>query len=339
MGTLSRLPRSEPIVIGCYTLHATGLEVVGHPSLAEHQGVGDFIFRAQKAAGWWVADWLRYGATREDWKERLSQVVDAGLCSEKTAQNLKYLGENVASSRRREDVDISLHFEVADLPAKDQSAWLEEAAAKGYSTRDLRNEIRASKRRRVLESQATLEGMYRVIYADPPWSYGDSGVITQGDAYGRAERHYPSMSMGELCELPVAAHAHADSVLFCWVTAPMLLENPGPREVIEAWGFKPKTGLVWDKVLHNFGHYVSVRHEHLIIATRGSCLPDRPTPMPDSVQTIRRGDVHSEKPQEFRQLIEQLYDGPRVELFAREKHPGWQSFGNDARLWAQEASA
>jgi N6-adenosine-specific RNA methylase IME4 len=78
--------------------------------------------------------------------------------------------------------------------------------------------------------------------------------------------------------------------------------------VIEAWGFEYKTGAVWDKVLHNFGHYVSIRH--LLIATRGSCTPDRPTPMIDSVQTIRRGDVHSAKPEEFRQMIERLYDGP-----------------------------
>ena len=50
--------------------------------------------------------------------------------------------------------------------------------------------------------------------------------------------------------------------------------------VIEAWGFEHKGAIIWDKVLHNFGHYVSVRHEHLLICTRGSCTPDRPTPMP-----------------------------------------------------------
>jgi N6-adenosine-specific RNA methylase IME4 len=98
--------------------------------------------------------------------------------------------------------------------------------------------------------------------------------------------------------------------------------------VLDAWGFTYKTSIVWDKVLHNFGSYVSVRHELLLICTRGSCTPDRPTPMPDSVQTIRRGDVHSEKPEEFRRLIEQLYDGPYVELFARKEAEGWTCWGN-----------
>jgi N6-adenosine-specific RNA methylase IME4 len=126
-------------------------------------------------------------------------------------------------------------------------------------------------------------------------------------------------------------------VLFMWVTAPLLLQNPGPREVIESWGFEPKTGIVWDKVLSAGGHYVAVKHEHLIICTRGSCTPDRPTPQPDSVQTIRRDGEHSEKPREFRQLIEKLYDGPYLELFARSTAPGWTVFGNDARLWAEQA--
>jgi N6-adenosine-specific RNA methylase IME4 len=81
-------------------------------------------------------------------------------------------------------------------------------------------------------------------------------------------------------------------------------------------------------MLHNFGHYVSVRHELLLICTRGSCLPDRPVPMPDSVRPVRRSDVHSEKPPEFRALVEQLYDGPYVELFARRQIKGWTTYGN-----------
>jgi N6-adenosine-specific RNA methylase IME4 len=145
------------------------------------------------------------------------------------------------------------------------------------------------------------------------------------------------MTIDELCKLPVKAHALENSVLFCWVTAPMLYENPGPREVIEAWGFKSKTGMVWDKVLGNWGHYVRVHHEHLIIATRGSCMPDSPTPMPDSVQTFRRDGEHSHKPEDFRRIITNLYTrGPYLELFGRRPCEGWSVFGNDARLWAEE---
>ena len=99
-----------------------------------------------------------------------------------------------------------------------------------------------------------------------------------------------------------------------------------------------KTNLVWDKVLGNYGHYVHGSHEHLIICTRGSCLPDEPTPAPDSVQTIRRSGEHSAKPEEFRTIIMRLYTrGPYLELFGREPVDDWTVFGNDARLWSQSA--
>ena len=143
-----------PITIGCYTLHETGIDVAGRPTLGEHQGVGDFIGRAHKASGWWVADWLKYGESREDWAERVQQVVEATHYSAASAKNLKLLGESVAPSRRREDVHISLHFVVAALPAKEQTMWLEKAATGGWTVRELRQAIDASRRETVLDARA-----------------------------------------------------------------------------------------------------------------------------------------------------------------------------------------
>lgn len=169
---------------------------------------------------------------------------------------------------------------------------------------------------------------YRVIYADPPWSYGNSGIIGETDHYGHVGRHYPSMSIGELCAMGERVRAITDSnaVLFMWVTSP-LLEECFP--VVHSWGFKYKTSFVWDKVKHNFGHYNSVRHELLLVCTRGSCTPDNGK-LYDSVQTIERSDKHSEKPQEFRNIIDDLYPtGKRLELFARECVEGWEAWGNE----------
>ena len=167
-------------------------------------------------------------------------------------------------------------------------------------------------------------GKFRVIYADPPWKYGNSGMAMDG--YGPAEAQYPTMSVAELCALDIKGIAADDAVLFLWVTSPML-EQAFP--IIRAWGFTYKTSFVWDKVNHNFGHYNSVRHEFLLIATRGSCTPEATTLL-DSVQTIERPGRHSEKPEEFRQIIETLYpSGRRVELFARTKADGWERFSNE----------
>lgn len=170
---------------------------------------------------------------------------------------------------------------------------------------------------------------YRVIYADPPWQYNNAGVINDSDSYGRAARHYPTLSIAELCDLgeQVKTMADANAVLFMWVTSPLLEEC---FDVIRAWGFQYKTSFVWDKVGHNYGHYNSVRHELLLICTRGSCIPDTKT-LYDSVVSIEKSNVHSEKPAEFRRIIDDLYTwGNRIELFARTQVDGWEMWGNEA---------
>lgn len=187
-------------------------------------------------------------------------------------------------------------------------------------------EVKRREKRATVTAEATVTptGKYRVLYADPPWQYGNAGLTE----YGHAESHYPTMPLADLCAMPVQEWAEDDAVLFLWVTSPMLEDA---FQVIRAWGFKYKTSFVWDKVKHNFGHYNSVRHEVLLVCTRGSCTPDA-SKLFDSVQTIERSARHSEKPEEFRKIIETLYThGERVELFARSKHKGWSSHGNQVR--------
>jgi N6-adenosine-specific RNA methylase IME4 len=335
---LSKRPEVKPITIGHFTLTAVGLDIKGRPSFEEWEGVGDFIKRTHQASGFWLADWLRYGDDRTDWRERLDQAVDVSGMSESTLKNVRAVAR-IEPARRRAEVSFSHHLEVAQCPPTEQTEWLDKTESHGWNLRELRLNMRASRRTRIIEGQAALTGMYRVIYADPGWTYSDSGPTADG-SLGKAERHYPTMTIEELCKLPVEAHALPNSVLFMWCTAPMLLTNPGPREVIEAWGFVYKTGAVWDKVLGNFGHYFHVQHEHLLVCTRGSCLPDAPTPQPASVLHERRSNTHSEKPASMRKIIEQLYTtGPYLELFGRQPVAGWSVFGNDARLWAEEAAS
>lgn len=167
----------------------------------------------------------------------------------------------------------------------------------------------------------TTDKKYRVIYADPPWSYNDkqdTGML------GGAVKHYTTMPLNEICELPVPSADNA--VLFMWVTSPLLEDS---FKVINAWGFKYKSSFVWDKVAHNMGHYNSVRHEFLLIATKGSCTPDVKR-LFDSVVSIERTE-HSRKPKEFRDMINTLYPtGNRLEMFAREAPDGWDVWGNMA---------
>lgn len=173
----------------------------------------------------------------------------------------------------------------------------------------------------IVEKPIIPKGIYRIIYADPPWKYSDRKEYRPD---GSAENHYPTMSIKELCEMTMP-QIEDNAVLFLWTTSPMLEDS---FKVINAWGFKYKSSFIWDKIKHNMGHYNSVRHELLLIATKGSCLPDEKK-LYDSVQSVERSEKHSEKPITFRRIIDNLYThGLRIELFAREQYEGWECFGN-----------
>lgn len=164
------------------------------------------------------------------------------------------------------------------------------------------------------------EDKYRIIYADPPWKYGN----TMPNYFTEQADYYNLMSIDELCTMDIKSIKEDNSVLFIWVTSPILEES---FKVINSWGFNYKASFIWDKIKHNMGHYNSVRHELLLICVSGSCQPDVKK-LHDSVISIER-TKHSKKPSIFREIIELLYpNGKRLELFAREKIEGWDTYGN-----------
>lgn len=166
------------------------------------------------------------------------------------------------------------------------------------------------------------DGKYRVIYADPPWKYGN----TMPEGFGEQADHYKLMTLQEICDLPIKHLAQDNAVLFLWVTSPILEES---FQVVKAWGFEYKSSFIWDKVKHVMGHYNSVRHEILLVCVRGSCQPDVHK-LFDSVYSEERTE-HSRKPEFFREVIDTIYpDGKRIELFSRSKHDNWDVWGNQA---------
>ena len=190
------------------------------------------------------------------------------------------------------------------------------------AAKEVEREKREERRQGRIESTPVIpNGKYNVIYADPPWQY------TFGfDIHGAADRHYSTLSITELCNLPIKDLAEDNAVLFLWTTSPKLFDS---YEVIKAWGFDYKTSFVWDKVKHVMGHYNSVRHEFLLLCVRGS-FPKQSDTLHDSVIEIERSDEHSEKPEYFRQLIEDMYPiSKRIELFARQRAEGWDAWGNE----------
>lgn len=189
-------------------------------------------------------------------------------------------------------------------------------SGKAKGLQDARRLIAADK----IKEIEPITGKYKVIYADPPWEYGGS----MNETYGTADKHYPTMSLDNICAFPVDDLSEDNAVLFLWATSPQL---PEAIKVILSWGFEYKASFVWDKIKHVMGHYNSVRHEMLLIATKGSCTPEVMR-LFDSVLTLERTE-HSAKPEAFREIIDTIYpSGNRIELFAREKVGGWETYGN-----------
>ena len=168
---------------------------------------------------------------------------------------------------------------------------------------------------------------YKIIYADPPWRYSAKKV------QGAAENHYPTMSIEELCALPVADLAAPDSALFLWATFPQL---PEALRLIEAWGFTYKSvAFVWlkknkkaDSWFYGLGFWTRGNAEICLLATRGH--PKRANAGVHQV-ILSHIEEHSKKPEEARSRIVRLMgDVPRIELFARSRAPGWDVWGNEA---------
>ena len=228
-------------------------------------------------------------------------------------------------------VAVSAAADIAGLPVEDQR----EIVARGESQiLKAAKEINASKRERrraerfsaiadIARASAPLpkDRKYPVIYADPPWRF-DSGF---GDR--SIENHYPTMSVDEICALPVRDLAHDDAVLFMWVTVPHL---ESAFMVLRAWGFAYKSSAMWDKEESGTGYWFFNQHEILIVATRGAFPAPEGVVKARSVYRERKGK-HSAKPDYYYGLIERMTPGlPRVELFSRGSPPGWDAWGNQA---------
>ena len=169
---------------------------------------------------------------------------------------------------------------------------------------------------------------FSLILADPPWSFRD-----RCNAGKRGVVHkYPVLTIEQLKALPVADVADDDCLLAMWWVPTQPMEA---LALVEAWGFKFMTmkGFTWHKRTKNFKSHIGMgtltraNTEDCLFAKRG-----RPKRIDAAVRQFMdelKGE-HSRKPRETRWRLERLLgDVPRLELFARERVPGWTSLGLD----------
>jgi N6-adenosine-specific RNA methylase IME4 len=184
--------------------------------------------------------------------------------------------------------------------------------------RDGKREAKRDQNRQLVEhapSLASVGERFPTIMLDPPWDWGDEGDV---DQMGRAKPTYATMPLEELAAQPIAQLAEPDAHLYLWITNRSLPKGFG---LLDAWGFRYVTTLTWIKPSFGMGNYFRGSTEHVLFGVRGSL-------------SLLRNDVgthfaaprtarHSQKPEEFYELVETCSPGPWFEWPARQRRNGW----------------
>ncbi len=161
---------------------------------------------------------------------------------------------------------------------------------------------------------------YDLILADPPWRFASNSKAKPGR---NAMRHYPCMKVAEIAALPVRELAARPAMLYLWATVPHL---QGALDVMQCWGFRYVSSLVWVKHRIGTGFWVRNRHEIVLIGKRGQFPCPRPAHGDSVIEQPQR--EHSRKPDNLQIQIDAAYLNTRkLELFARQRRPGWDCWG------------
>ncbi len=178
---------------------------------------------------------------------------------------------------------------------------------------------------------------YRTIVADPPWPISDFPKWFASEAEGVTPRPYDVMSVDEIKALPVKDWAEGDKWhvngdrggcnLFLWTTTQFLV---AAHEVCEAWRFKPTAVLVWCKPARpgGLGGTFKANVEFVVVARRGS--PPRATSSSGTRWFQWPVGAHSQKPEAFLDMVENISPGPYLEMFARRARFGWDYWGDES---------
>ena len=180
-------------------------------------------------------------------------------------------------------------------------------------------------------------GEYRCLVVDPPWDQGKTGKRTCRPNQGTA-LDYPTLTPEQIKALPIEEWAAPESLLWLWATNSRSRSADRPIlevafDILQKWGFRFYTLLTWDKRTGPcpFGPY-QVTTEHVLFGYRGKA--NFPKEAMGKEKTLfqtagGRRNAHSTKPVELYEDIRARFGGPRLDVFARRAHEGFDGWGNE----------
>jgi N6-adenosine-specific RNA methylase IME4 len=177
---------------------------------------------------------------------------------------------------------------------------------------------------------------FGTVLADPPWQF-QNRTGKMAPEHKRLQR-YPTMTLRDICDLPVQAVVADTAHLYLWVPNALLPEG---LKVMEMWGFAYKSNLIWYKVRKDggpdrrgVGFYFRNVTEVLLFGVRGKGARTLPMGRTQENILVSQKREHSRKPDEQYAVIEGCSPGPRLEMFARGPRVGWTVWGNQADDYA-----
>lgn len=176
-------------------------------------------------------------------------------------------------------------------------------------------------------------GKYQTIVVDPPWNQGKTGKRSVRPNQNTI-LDYDTMSKEELKNLPIDKIGQDDSFLFLWATNSKDRKTGEPIlkiafELMEHWGYQFYTMITWDKKTGPcpFGPF-QITTEYVLFGYKGKCKFKKDSLGISKNIFSETSTAHSVKPQSFYDLIAKMFDGPRIDIFARQIRPGYDGWGN-----------
>ena len=174
---------------------------------------------------------------------------------------------------------------------------------------------------------------YKTVVIDFPWPLRLGGSVPeamQGSSL-QPDIQYDMMNIQDIYKFPIENYAADDCLLFIWATCGKSADGiPIIKHVLsmlEDWKFSYHCIITWHKTNpYSFWSPLLWATEHVIFGYRG-VFPKVYGKMSNWISAPTKR--HSQKPPRFYQLLRGWTPAPRIDLFARQAHEGFDGWGNE----------
>lgn len=316
-----QIPTAQLLELQGCKLTSTGALFKADMDYDQWESVGSTIHFLEKSVQFWIGDWHNFGERK--FGEKYSQSIDGH--DKQNLMDISWVCRQIQISRRREKLSFSHHREVAPMNKDLQDFWLVKAEEERLNVHDLRRAIQSQNHAKILENPTAIpNGKFSCIVIDPPWPMEKIAREVRPKQHGF---DYPTMEIEDLKSFSLPLDKAADDChLFLWSTHKFL---PDAFALLDSWKFNYICCLVWHKSggFQPFG-LPQYNCEFVLYARKGSPSFLDTKAFPTCFEG-KRGE-HSEKPEEFYELLRRVTQEPRIDIFNRRKIEGFQGWGKES---------